>query len=124
MQHDIYSLGVCLLEIGFWESFVEDGAQGEALRASPTLNLPDPKGPEMLYYLQAHGKEHLLSLAISQLPHLMGDKYTDIVKTCLTCLDSENEDFGDQSEFEDEDGILIGARYIEKVILRLNELNM
>jgi hypothetical protein len=23
MQHDIYSLGVCLLEVGLWKSFIE-----------------------------------------------------------------------------------------------------
>jgi hypothetical protein len=45
----------------------------------------------------------------------MGDKYTDIVVTCLTCLDESNTDFGDDSEFEDADGVLIGVRYIEKV---------
>ena len=31
MQHDIYSLGVCLLEIGLWESFVEYSQEDEEL---------------------------------------------------------------------------------------------
>ena len=35
MQHDIYSLGVCLLEIGLWRSFVyyegEDSSDGATL---------------------------------------------------------------------------------------------
>jgi hypothetical protein len=45
----------------------------------------------------------------------MGDKYTRVVVNCLACLDEGSLDFGDQSEFEDQDGILIGVRHIEKV---------
>jgi len=45
----------------------------------------------------------------------MGTKYAGIVETCLTCLDPDNADFGDEREFEDADGIRVGARYIEKV---------
>jgi hypothetical protein len=33
MQHDIYSLGVCLLEIGLWESFVEYTTEHERPQA-------------------------------------------------------------------------------------------
>ena len=33
----------------------------------------------------------------------------------MTCLDESNLDFGNRSEFEDEDGVLVGVRYIEKV---------
>jgi hypothetical protein len=45
----------------------------------------------------------------------MGDKYRNIVVNCLTCLDADNADFADQSQFQDEAGIQIGVRYIEKV---------
>ena len=45
----------------------------------------------------------------------MGTKYARIVETCLTCLDEENADFGDEREFQDADGVLVGVRYIEKV---------
>ena len=45
----------------------------------------------------------------------MGDTYTEVVINCLTCLDEDNEDFGNPEEFEDEDGVQIGVRYIEKV---------
>jgi hypothetical protein len=54
----------------------------------------------------------------------MGDRYADIVETCLTCLDPDNADFGNDEAFEDEDGIIVGARYIEKVVLRLSRLTM
>jgi len=38
-----------------------------------------------------------------------------VINRQLTCLDQDNEDFGDDSEFQDEDGVLVGVRYIEKV---------
>ena len=57
----------------------------------------------------------LLDLARERLPEKMGSKYSRVVETCLTCLDEGNEDFGDESEFQDGDGILVAVRYIEKV---------
>lgn len=60
-------------------------------------------------------KDHLVSLAKKELPKHMGNRFTSIVITCLTCLDEENIDFGDETEFQDNEGILVNVRYIEKV---------
>lgn len=137
MQHDIYSLGVCLLEVGMWDSFIKyrqppapmlSGGGDQALVhiPSPSLGLPaealghdGSAGGKVFSFLQARGKEHMVALARERLPGVMGSKYAEIVETCLTCLDNENSDFGDESEFEDEDGIRVGVRYIEKVCLIL-----
>jgi hypothetical protein len=54
-------------------------------------------------------------LARTKLPRRTGTNYAEIVETCLTCLDDDNIDFGDESEFVDEDGILVGVRYFGKV---------
>ena len=43
----------------------------------------------------------------------MGTKYARIIKFCLTCLDLGNEDFGDESEFQDNS--IFAVRYIKKV---------
>lgn len=99
MQHDIYSLGVCLLEVGLWQSFVAYNDEG---------NVSDPS--------TIPSKDDLLQLTRDSLPRLMGTKYAEVVETCLTCLDDDNLDFGDEEEFQDEDGILVGVRYIEKVL--------
>ena len=116
MQHDIYSLGVCLLEVGLWQSFVEYDSQDENPRPSTLLDLPvNPSTEQIKQYLFTSAKEDFIKMARSQLPECMGTKYAEVVETCLTCLDPENSDFGDQTEFEDEDGIRIGVRYIEKV---------
>ena len=112
MQHDIYSLGVCLLELGLWESFVV--YEGKHAVPSPSALLGfaenglDSQQPSLI-------KDHLLSMTRELLPRRMGTIYSKVVETCLTCLDDDNADFGNEQEFVDADGILIGVRYIEKV---------
>ncbi|VBB73722.1 Putative protein of unknown function [Podospora comata] len=123
MQHDIYSLGVCLLEIGFWKSFIRYHPQsGQALPTEILPVSPHPDIKQVNHFLHTRGKEFLLHLARNELPQYMGTRYAEIVETCLTCLDPDNQDFGDEREFQDEDGIRVGVRYIEKVVLRLNQL--
>lgn len=115
MQHDVYSLGVCLLEIGLWTSFVLWEAAAE--EPSPNLIL----GIDDLLRLKDERKKAfevkniLVTMAKERLPNRMGRKYTDVVLACLTCLDSGATTLGDDSDFEDEDGILVAVRYIEKV---------
>ena len=112
MQHDIYSLGVCLLEVGLWESFLLHEDDATAPLPAPALGIvlgsPEFERPALM-------KEHLIALAQRYLPNRMGERYKKVVVNCLTCLDKENADFGDQSEFEDLDGVLVGVKYIEKV---------
>lgn len=56
-----------------------------------------------------------MSLARRELARIMGTEYARVVETCLTCLDDDNDDFGNKDEFLDEDQVVVGARYIEKV---------
>ena len=66
--HDIYSLGVVLLEVGLWrplESFL--GQQGQ-----PLLQDSDEQG-----------RRRILKDLAQQLPTLMGNKYYEIVRSCL-----------------------------------------
>lgn len=119
MQHDIYSLGVCLLEIGLWEPFVTYGLDGVA-QPSPVLagGMSRDEDPFAL-------KEHLVTVSRSSaLRAKMGNKYSSVVETCLTCLDADNVDFGDEKEFQDEDGVAVGVRYIEKVLGILNGISV
>jgi hypothetical protein len=111
MQHDIYSLGACLLEIGLWTSFVTYDIGNIPELDSKALGIDESQVPLSDCAL----KDRLVHLAKTDLPISMGSTYAEIVANCLTCLDEENNDFGDRSEFEDEDGILIGLKYIEKV---------
>jgi hypothetical protein len=112
MQHDIYSLGVCLLEIGFWNSFV--CPDGDSLQPGPELEsiaeaLLAKKSPVLI-------KRTLVSMASDRLPGLMGQRYADLALACLTCLDPGDTNlFGKERDLEDEDGIVVGVQYIEKV---------
>jgi hypothetical protein len=164
MQHDVYSLGVCLLELGLWESLVrydyspqeqeqeqehgvaaefqekteeerEGGTEEVAPLPSKALGLlpEDLDLDQEQEQEQEQGsppsfriKDHLVELARTRLPLRMGDKYAAVVRTCLGCLDADNEDFtGDEAEgMQDEDGVLVGTRFIEKVIFRLDDISL
>lgn len=117
MQHDIYSLGVCLLELGLGSPFVRYsvGANGyeEAKPATYTFGKHHRPGMEKGEAIQ----KELVALTKQSLAISMGNKYANIVLTCLTCLDKNNENFGEESEFQDDDGVLVAVRYIEKVSL-------
>ena len=65
-----------------------------------------------------HAKYHLLIMTRGLLPQRMGTRYTEVVETCLTCLDKDSNGFGVEEEFQDGDGILVGVRYSEKASLR------
>ncbi|CAI7629305.1 unnamed protein product [Penicillium crustosum] len=114
MQHDIYSLGVCLLELGLWESFVSY----DELTVASNDNAPTPaRAPILGTGGGVYFQRHLLLLAQGELRKRMGTRYSDVVVTCLTCLDAKNVDFGEKADLEDADGIEVGVRYIEKNIL-------
>ncbi|KAK2770378.1 het-s domain protein [Colletotrichum kahawae] len=111
MQHDVYSLGVCLLELGLWDSFVEyspDEGEASSEKIPGTglgLSLGDFKFQSGIIEQTQKIKNQLVNLAKARLPARMGDKYASVMITCLTCLDEESEDFGGD-DMQDEDGIL------------------
>jgi serine/threonine protein kinase len=118
MQHDIYSLGVCLLEIGLWEPLVEYAgwdASSEPEYGRVCRDFVATNRPWVLF------KDYLVELAESELPRRMGDRYAEVVVTCLTCLDRDGN-FGDESEVADADGILVGVRFIETIFGQLKEI--
>ncbi|KAL8757720.1 MAG: hypothetical protein Q9199_002007 [Rusavskia elegans] len=119
MQHDIYSLGVCLLEIGLWRSFFgwEDGSDNpvpnEEYISNKSLGIKDPRK-------RAHElKRALIGHAEQRLPGAMGQVYTSTVIACLTCLDPGNTNFGDHEDLREETGILVGLRFVEKILMQL-----
>ncbi|KAJ9491879.1 hypothetical protein VN97_g1332 [Penicillium thymicola] len=102
MQHDIYSLGVCLLELGLWESFVSY----DELTTASEDNAPIPaRAPILGTGRGLYFQKHPLFLAQGELRKRMGTRYSDVVVTCLTCLDAKNVDFGEKADFEDDDGL-------------------
>lgn len=119
MQHDIYSLGVCLLEIALWHSFVCLEADStpkpwEDLKIQDALSDKDARRGGFCI------KHELVALTKDRLPSLVGDQYTQLVLACLCCLDQDSEDnyFNmPDSGVTDRDGIVVGVRFIENVML-------
>lgn len=129
MQHDIYSLGVCLLEIGLWKSFVWYPANHSSDPVPvPGLTLglavSDDDFATIASASKIQTKEHFVELARRELPPRLGDMYTDLVVACLTCLDPGNTTFGSEDELCDGDGILIGVRFIEHILLRMADISI
>jgi len=130
MQHDIYSLGVVLLEIGLWKSFVDYDSDGQNPSPSPNLLLgAKTKSTSSPIGGALDVKKKLEALAEKELPARMGKRYTDIVLLCLRCLDdgtgtdANEKGFGvDVPSWKDEDGIVIGVRYIENVLEKIQGL--
>ncbi|WQF89451.1 Putative protein kinase [Colletotrichum destructivum] len=130
MQHDVYSLGVCLLEIGLWDSFVQYGSPLDDETKGEKVPVPGRRLSDGLESVLSEDgdiagkmkvKDELVSLARSRLPLCMGSRYAAVVVTCLTCLDEDTEEFRGE-DMQDEDGILVGVRFIEKVLVRLGEI--
>ncbi|KAF7192780.1 hypothetical protein HII31_05879 [Pseudocercospora fuligena] len=124
MQHDIYSLGVCLLEIGLWNSFVRYPEARGGNTAYPNTELIGLSVSALQKKTPKAIKQLLVDLARRELPGRMGEIYEEVVVNCLTCLDPDNMDFGDAIEADDADGTGIGVRYIEKILSKLNSITM
>lgn len=143
MQHDIYSLGVVLLEIGLWTSYAMSEPDTTSILPLPVLDPTKSDSERLPLGKAAKLKSHLESLARSELPSRMGKQYTDIVLFCLQCLDQNIQSDGDSrdekdgsgsgfgfgvggedEDIVDEDGVVIGVRYIENVLQKMLEITV
>ncbi|KAH0605606.1 uncharacterized protein H6S33_004828 [Morchella sextelata] len=134
MEHDVYSLGVCLLEIALWQSFVvwtEDN-QPVMTEISDYLLRPSENGKQVRPY---EIKARMVKMAEERVPRILGSKYTDVVISCLTCLDAGNDDddamtlMGDEHKMEianplREETVSVSASYIEKILGKLEEISV
>ncbi|KIW67107.1 hypothetical protein PV04_06380 [Phialophora macrospora] len=85
MGHDIYSFGVCLIEIGLWETFVLVRSNDfQRSRLAGRLGITPMAG-----YDPIQVKQRLVDLAMNELPQAIGEGYARLVKACLTCLDKD-----------------------------------
>jgi hypothetical protein len=124
MQHDIYTLGVCLLEIGLWESFVVTDQEGGDPRPGHGIDFSSALCIMDEFKRALHIKDLLITAAQEKLPVAVGSRYSNVVVSCLTCLDKDNQGLGDESEFRDPDDVIIGVRYIERVLLELQRITV
>lgn len=91
--HDVYSLGVCLVEIGLWEPFFtsESAVAISALyrKAAVRLRLVEERHADRIEMLTwpATVPKVLRHLAESEIPQRLGVAYSELVVACLTCLE-------------------------------------
>lgn len=98
--HDIYSLGVCLLEIGLWAPFFtsdsvtslstlyKETAVREGYLKESHINRPhDLTWPAVV-------PKVLLHLAKHKMPQRMGIEFSQLIVSCLTCLEGGMGDPG------------------------------
>lgn len=149
MQHDIYSLGVCLLEIGLWRSLVWYPSTSSSTsstyhhpnHANSSSSVPTPV-PGYSLQLRKHLsdrdfdhahlpgstswiKEDLVLLAKQTLPQRMGRLYTEIVVDCLTCLDDGNNEFGSSDVTHNkQDLIMVGIKFVERILGKIEGITL
>ncbi|KAK0117519.1 hypothetical protein ONS95_011859 [Cadophora gregata] len=118
MLHDIYSLGVILLEIGLWNSLLEwKNSQDKlplglaALLRGYTLEQVTTD-PSLV-------RTRLIDTAKRQLPRVMGSKYTAVVVSCLSCVEggltTSSKGLADRNP---------ALAYMEAVVERLEEIEL
>ena len=98
MYHDIYSLGVCMIEILLWQSLL-DKPDGQEPGPSPLLKtvvdeviaglgVPQTPGATGLASLDGDTiQDILIKIASTHLPPAVGTKLTALVVNCLKCLE-------------------------------------
>lgn len=97
INHDIYSLGVCLLVIGLWEPLIsrEDGTARLCKLYTKTafrLDLVDPGASNLSDILKkpAMVRQVLLGLTEQELTLRMNKDFVGVVEFCLKCLEKRN----------------------------------
>ena len=131
MGHDIYSLGVCLLEIGLWDLLVhERPANGQPQvsklfrTAAGVEGHPDPEA-ELRAKLSHPNevKNILLKLGKENLPQRMGLEYHRLVAACLTGLDQPSG-FGPEVDFTKMNMVEQGLAFKELVLSYFTEMSI
>jgi hypothetical protein len=103
LLHDIYSLGVVLLEVACWQSLVQSEFGDDGVRLT---------GEEM--------REDLVKKARKMVPVVIGDKFADVVLSCLNCLD----DVRNSEHSDDADGDDPGVLSMETVVEALDQISL
>ena len=120
MRHDIYSLGVVLLEIAMWKSFLEwNDKQGYRIN-DHVIRIFNVEGKKRLKQ-PLEIQSALMKLSRQQVPLSMGTKFAGIVEQCLDCL---NGSFATCGDVENEDEMDVGIRYIEIILEKLETLSI
>ena len=110
MLHDVYSLGVVLLEIGIWESFIRwDTKEYVYWKELRVITAHGALGAD---FDRHNVRQVFIEKAQTMLPSRMGQRYTDVVIECLS------------SSVKDNEGGPVGLKFIESVVSQLEKLTV
>lgn len=125
MGHDLYSLGVCLLELGLWEPLisVQNGhsttMSGRYCDMAVKLECVDPEEVSILKRLTkpAVVQKVMFNLAEHDLSEQIGPDYSHIVMACFQCAEA----LGKSDKLEG-DNIDVASLYHQRIVQPLAQL--
>ncbi|KAL5536408.1 hypothetical protein ACEPAF_230 [Sanghuangporus sanghuang] len=129
MEDDIYSLGVCLFEVGLWRSLLvwdESINENEYVYDDSFVALSDRNTwPGFTMKERARAKLDLLVREARRLlPKALGSEYTDVVVSCLTVGYDENPFKEEYEACRDESSDdPVAAKYLESVLSKLRRIH-
>lgn len=123
MFHDIYSLGVVLLEIGLWEPFVRWNEVRQHYEYHQYLDdiFQESAITGRIHRKAAKVKDRLVEMATTWLAPSMGDTYAGVVVTCLEVLEGGIVRLEDFDRVNDEE---VCTAYIKYVVSKLEKLKV
>lgn len=137
MAHDIYSIGVILLEIGLWRSFViwngfhdfmiDEAVLGGGKPIFRRIKERKPRAGEEL-------KKLYEGLAAQELPNVMGERFCEVVLRCLGAVEGGlGEPAPERGQMETDMSIIsnekqkeqgVGLGYIQGVLESLDNIKI
>jgi hypothetical protein len=130
MGHDVYSLGVCMLETLLWKPLVQFTGRSEPTVSfifaehALALEIIDDSPRSLQSFLDKPEETKdiqkvLLSIANKHLPAVAGHKLTSLVTSCLTCLE---DGFGHLSFQLGTGRVEVGMNFVTAVKTLLSEI--
>jgi hypothetical protein len=136
IKHDIYSLGICMLEVLLWQPFVV--SSNPSSKDSPkavsevfqrrAIKLGEDRGVPERYFGDTQKmtskpsavRRVMVDLCQTELPARAGSKLTKVVMDCLCCLN--DEETKDAQHTSDENDLESGFSYIGDVLVSLSSV--
>ena len=134
MGHDIYSLGVCMLEVLIWKPLVESTSQGPQIspmfkEQARYLNIPERNRVELgirgvkteseLYMANPFGVQQVLEdPARTRLPPVAGSRLSQLVVSCLSALEGGFPNLS----FDQKDGVEAAMNFVVSVKMTLAQI--
>ena len=137
LAHDIYSIGVVLLEIGLWRSFIvwngfNDFMIDEAVLGGGKAICRRMK--ERKYKAGEELKKLYEDIAAQELPNVMGERFCEVVLKCLSAVEGgliKTIPKSEQTELDvffmisaDQKEETVGLSYIRSVLESLNNIKI